>query len=91
MTAILALFGALFSGALISADVFSEGPYENVMRYEVQYSTLEECQMAGYGDDSICTTEKPYQRYIISDKKTDDTGKPLVYVPCDYWAGCFTQ
>ena len=87
MSVLVAIFSAVFSSYMVSPDLYSYGPYE----FEAEYSSLEECQLVSHGDDSICTTEKPYQLYLISDKPVNGEGKPLIYIPCDYWAGCFIQ
>ena len=87
MEVLIAIVSAVFSSYTVSPDLYSHGPYE----YEAEYSSVEECQIDSYGVDAICTTEAPYQMYVLSNRTINHSGKALEYVDCDYWAGCYTQ
>ena len=89
MTVLIAIFSfyTALGSYIVAPDLYSHGPYE----FETQYNSLEECQIDSHGTGSICTTEAPYQLYIKSDKPMNHSTKPLEYVNCDYWAGCYRQ
>lgn len=87
MEVLIALASAVFSSFLVAPDLYSHGPYE----FEQQYSSLKECQIESYGSNDICTTEAPYQRYVQIDKPINTSTKPLEYIECDYWAGCYKK
>jgi len=87
MEVLIAIVSAVFSSYTVSPDLYSHGPYE----YEAEYSSVAECQIDSYGVDAICTTEAPFQMYVLSDQPINHGTTPLEYIECDYWAGCYRQ
>jgi len=83
----IASFYAVLGSYIVAPDLYSHGPYE----FETQYNSLEECQIDSHGTGSICTTEAPYQLYVKSDTSKNHSTKPIEFVECDHWAGCYTQ
>lgn len=88
MLVIISILGALFSSYVVSPDLYSHGPYE----FTAEFSSLEACQIDSYGTGSICTTEAPYQMYTVTEPiPRNPNSSDLIYLSCDYWAGCYTQ
>ena len=87
LMAIFSFYTALAS-YIVAPDLYSHGPYE----FASEYSSVEACQIDSHGTGSICTTEAPYQMYTLADPipKNHSTAD-LIYLSCDYWAGCYTQ
>jgi|TARA_R110002110_G_C13188300_1_gene694248 hypothetical protein len=90
MTVLIAIF-SFYVGVgsyIVAPDLYSHEAYE----YTEVYNSLEACQIDSHGTGSICTTEAPYQKYVVADPiPTSSSTAELIFIPCDYWAGCYTQ
>lgn len=100
MTVLIAIFSFYvgLGSYMVAPDLYSHGPYElsagtcGDSYCNKEYSSVEACQIDSHGTGSICTTEAPFQQYTVTDSiPTSSNTAELTYIPCDYWAGCYTQ
>ena len=87
MIVLVTLALTTFSSYLVMPSWFDHGSYSQYSTH----STLEECQLVKHGTDAICVGDSPSYLYVNDETEDvpEDFNKPMKFVECDYWAGCY--
>ena len=91
MTALILTITAILGLNTGPASLFSYGPYGFID----EHFQMEKCQVNTQDTSNICALDSDYlsvgEYELESEAKTKlNTGEPLTWVECDYWAGCYT-
>jgi len=89
MIVLVTLALTTFSSYLVMPSWFDHGSYSQYSTH----STLEECQLVKHGMDAICVGDSPSYLYVNDETEDvpEDFSKPMKFVECDYWAGCYSH
>ena len=90
MTALILTITAIIGLNTVPASLFNDGPYG----FKDEHFQMEKCQRNTQNTSNICAIDSDYlsvgEYKLESEVKTKpNTGEPLNWEECSYWAGCY--